>query len=128
MSSGDEFRSWESSDQSFQNYLRPELAAVLDDMETDAELLNASGEEGEEEEQEEEEEDEEEEYSDYESDLMDDYYEMQLLDAQKQWEESLDQLNKVLNWILLPLIGKFLGRGVAKTIWKRAMEYYWSEC
>ncbi|CAR27788.1 hypothetical protein ZYGR_0N02740 [Zygosaccharomyces rouxii] len=124
MSSGDEFGSWESVGQNIPRSLRPELADVLDDMEREAELLDAYDEdeelplnEGEE---------EEEEYSDYESDLMDDYYEGQLLDAQKQWEESLDQLNKVLNWILLPLVGKFLGRRVAKTIWKRVMEYCWS--
>ncbi|GAV53782.1 hypothetical protein ZYGR_0AK02840 [Zygosaccharomyces rouxii] len=121
MSSGDEFGSWESVGQSVHSSLRPELADVLDDMETDAELLDTYDEDEESPLNE-----EEEEYSDYESDLMDDYYETQLLDAQKQWEESLDQLNKVLNWILLPLVGKFLGRRVAKTIWKRVMEYYWS--
>lgn len=120
MSSGDEFGSWESIDHSFHNPLRPDLTAVLDDMETDAELLDTYDED------EESPLNEEEEYSDYESDLMDDYYEGQLLDAQKQWEESLDQLNKVLNWILLPLVGKFLGRRVAKTIWKGVMEYCWN--
>lgn len=26
----------------------------------------------------------------------------ELADAQRQWEESLQQLNKLLNWVLLP--------------------------
>lgn len=121
MSSGDEFGSWESVGQSVPNSLRPELADVLDGMETEAELLDAYDED-----EESPLDDEEGEYSDYESDLMDDYYEAQLLDAQQQWEESLDQLNKVLNWILLPLVGRFLGRRIAKTIWKRAMDYFWN--
>lgn len=65
------------------------------------------------------------EYSEYAYDEIDDVFESQLLDAQQQWEESLQQLNKVLNWVLLPLIGKFMGRRVAKVIWSRAMEYFW---
>lgn len=63
--------------------------------------------------------------SEYDSDEIDDIFESQLLSAQQQWEESLEQLNKVLNWVLLPLIGKFMGRRVAKTIWYHTMEYLW---
>lgn len=65
------------------------------------------------------------EYSEYAYDEIDDVFESQLLDAQQQWEESLQQLNKVLNWVLLPLVGKFMGRRVAKVIWQHAMEYFW---
>lgn len=43
----------------------------------------------------------------------------QLMDAQLQWEQSLEQLGKVLNWIILPLVGRLLGRKVALVIWKR---------
>lgn len=63
--------------------------------------------------------------TEYSSDEIDDIYESQLLDAQQQWDESIQQLNKVLNWVLLPIIGKFMGRRVAKTIWQRVMEQWW---
>ncbi|SCW04228.1 LAFE_0H08900g1_1 [Lachancea fermentati] len=60
---------------------------------------------------------------DYDYDSDEDDYESQLLSAQQQWEESIEQLNQVLNWVLLPLIGKFLGRRTALRLWKRFMEY-----
>lgn len=41
----------------------------------------------------------------------------QLAEAQRQWEESLAQLAKALNWVILPLLGKFLGRRTARAIW-----------
>ncbi|QLQ82409.1 hypothetical protein HG537_0H01710 [Torulaspora globosa] len=63
--------------------------------------------------------------SEYGSDELDDILRSQLLDAQQQWEESLEQLSKVLNWVLLPLVGKFMGRRTAKVIWKHVMEYLW---
>lgn len=62
----------------------------------------------------------------YDTDEIDDVFESQLLSAQQQWEESLEQLNKVLNWVLLPLVGKFMGRRMAKVLWQHAMEYLWS--
>lgn len=82
-----------------------------------------------------EEEEEEEEYGDtpenyvpeyeydYESD--DEDYDTQLLSAQQQWEESIEQLSKVLDWVLLPLLGKFLGRRVALKLWRDFMDYVW---
>lgn len=42
----------------------------------------------------------------------------QLAEAQRQWEESLAQLAKALNWVILPLLGKFLGRRTARSIWR----------
>ena len=63
--------------------------------------------------------------SEYGSDELDDILRSQLLDAQQQWEESLEQLSKVLNWVVLPLIGKFMGRRTAKVIWQHVMEYLW---
>lgn len=71
-----------------------------------------------------EEEDEEDDFE-YDTDEIDGIFESQLLSAQQQWEESLEQLNKVLNWVLLPLVGKFMGRRVAKMLWQHAMEYLW---
>lgn len=41
-----------------------------------------------------------------------------LKEARRQWEESLVQLNQVINWVILPLLGKFLGRKVARWTWK----------
>lgn len=63
--------------------------------------------------------------SEYGTDEIDDILQSQLLEAQQHWEESLEQLNKVLNWVLLPLVGKFIGRRMAKVIWKQVMEYLW---
>ncbi|CAI4620715.1 BAI_1a_G0035540.mRNA.1.CDS.1 [Saccharomyces cerevisiae] len=48
----------------------------------------------------------------------------ELADAQRQWEESLQQLNKLLNWVLLPLLGKYIGRRMAKTLWNRFIEHF----
>lgn len=41
-----------------------------------------------------------------------------LKEARRQWEESLVQLNQVVNWVILPLLGKFLGRRMAIWTWK----------
>ncbi|CAI4046377.1 hypothetical protein N7582_003797 [Saccharomyces uvarum] len=48
----------------------------------------------------------------------------ELADAQRQWEESLQQLSKLLNWVLLPLLGKYMGRRVAKTLWSRFIGHF----
>ncbi|CAI4046068.1 hypothetical protein SKDZ_12G1500 [Saccharomyces kudriavzevii ZP591] len=48
----------------------------------------------------------------------------ELADAQRQWEESLLQLSKLLNWVLLPLLGKYMGRRMAKTLWSRFIEHF----
>ena len=48
----------------------------------------------------------------------------ELADAQRQWEESLQQLSKLLNWVLLPLLGKYIGRRMAKTLWSRFIEHF----
>ncbi|SCU86154.1 LANO_0C06920g1_1 [Lachancea nothofagi CBS 11611] len=59
------------------------------------------------------------------ADESEDDYESQLLSAQQQWEESLEQLSQVLNWVLLPLIGKYLGRRTALRVWRNVIEYIW---
>lgn len=41
-----------------------------------------------------------------------------LKEARRQWEESLVQLNQAVNWVILPLLGKFLGRKMAMWTWK----------
>ncbi|SCV00210.1 LAME_0G08262g1_1 [Lachancea meyersii CBS 8951] len=53
-----------------------------------------------------------------------DYHE-NLLSAQQQWQESLEQLSQVFNWVLLPLVGKYLGRRTALAAWKRVLQYVW---
>lgn len=50
--------------------------------------------------------------SDYDTDdSLDD--ELKLINAQLQWEESLEQLKTLVGFVILPLIGKMLGRRVA---------------
>ncbi|KAI2623730.1 hypothetical protein GGS21DRAFT_330302 [Xylaria nigripes] len=44
-------------------------------------------------------------------------------DAQKEWEESLDQLQLLLTMILIPFAGKYLGRKFAYWSWARYMEW-----
>ncbi|KAM3160982.1 hypothetical protein ACU8KH_05130 [Lachancea thermotolerans] len=65
------------------------------------------------------------EYDEYIVDSDEEDYEAQLLSAQQQWEESLEQLSQVFNWILLPLVGKYLGRRTALRVWKNVMQYIW---
>ncbi|CUS25037.1 LAQU0S25e00474g1_1 [Lachancea quebecensis] len=65
------------------------------------------------------------EYDEYIVDTDEEDYESQLLSAQQQWEESLEQLSQVFNWILLPLVGKYLGRRTALRVWKNVMQYIW---
>ncbi|CCK71272.1 Mim2p KNAG_0G02150 [Huiozyma naganishii CBS 8797] len=45
--------------------------------------------------------------SDFELDLA-------LVEAERQWQESLQQLSTVLTCVVLPIVGKFLGRKVVK--------------
>ncbi|KAK3499023.1 uncharacterized protein B0T23DRAFT_6463 [Neurospora hispaniola] len=44
-------------------------------------------------------------------------------DAQKEWEQSLEQLQLLLNLVLIPFAGKFLGRKFAYWSWGRYMEW-----
>lgn len=51
---------------------------------------------------------------DDEDDDTSDYYgEYQMSDAQAQWEESLRQIEQLLTFILIPVVGKFFGRRFA---------------
>lgn len=69
------------------------------------------------EEDEEEEEDDDDDNSDYtfKTDL--------LRDPQKEWEENLAQLNTLLNFVLLPIVGKVLGRRFANIVWRKIAEH-----
>lgn len=60
---------------------------------------------------------------DYDSDYDSEYTE---LTAQEQWEESLEQINGLMNWIIFPLVGKVLGRRVSKIIWNRIANVWWA--
>ncbi|KAI2606406.1 uncharacterized protein GGS25DRAFT_389292 [Hypoxylon fragiforme] len=44
-------------------------------------------------------------------------------DAQKEWEQSLEQLQLLLTMILVPFAGKYLGRKFAYWSWARYMEW-----
>ncbi|KAJ8057581.1 hypothetical protein LXG23DRAFT_54280 [Yarrowia lipolytica] len=53
------------------------------------------------------------------SDYSDDGYS----DAQEQWEESLRQLEQLVSFVLIPLIGKFFGRRAAYFVWGMVVDY-----
>ncbi|KAL2261327.1 hypothetical protein VTK26DRAFT_4399 [Humicola hyalothermophila] len=44
-------------------------------------------------------------------------------DAQREWEESLEQLQLLLTMVIMPFAGKFLGRKFAYWSWARYMEW-----
>ncbi|KAK4458040.1 hypothetical protein QBC42DRAFT_277663 [Cladorrhinum samala] len=44
-------------------------------------------------------------------------------DAQKEWEESLEQLQLLLTMIIMPFAGKYFGRKFAYWSWARYMEW-----
>ncbi|KAI1653333.1 hypothetical protein F4813DRAFT_393781 [Daldinia decipiens] len=44
-------------------------------------------------------------------------------DAQKEWEQSLEQLQLLLTMVLVPFAGKYLGRKFAYWSWARYMEW-----
>lgn len=46
-------------------------------------------------------------------------------DSQQQWDESMEQLNKVCIFVIFPLLGKFVGKKVANIIWKRIASKIW---
>lgn len=51
-------------------------------------------------------------------DTDEEYEDLGLIEARRQWEESLVQLNHAVNWVILPLLGKFFGRRAALWTWK----------
>ncbi|KAI1091301.1 hypothetical protein F5B19DRAFT_279612 [Rostrohypoxylon terebratum] len=44
-------------------------------------------------------------------------------DAQREWEQSIEQLQLLLTMILVPFAGKYLGRKFAYWSWARYMEW-----
>ncbi|KAI5860291.1 hypothetical protein GGS23DRAFT_243768 [Durotheca rogersii] len=44
-------------------------------------------------------------------------------DAQREWEQSLEQVQLLLTMILVPFAGKYLGRKFAYWSWARYMEW-----
>ncbi|KAI5922692.1 hypothetical protein F4810DRAFT_247833 [Camillea tinctor] len=44
-------------------------------------------------------------------------------DAQREWEQSLEQLQLLLTMILVPFAGKYFGRKFAYWSWARYMEW-----
>ncbi|KAA8645964.1 hypothetical protein EYZ11_010079 [Aspergillus tanneri] len=51
--------------------------------------------------------------------LSDDYYS----DAEEEWRESIEQLELLLTMVLVPFVGKYLGRKCAYWGWTRFMEW-----
>lgn len=64
------------------------------------------------------------EYSDSMIDTDSDYSESALT-AQQQWDESVKQITGLFNLVLLPLLGKILGRRMSKVIWAKFADWYW---
>ncbi|GME93441.1 unnamed protein product [Ambrosiozyma monospora] len=46
-------------------------------------------------------------------------------DVQKEWEQSIAQLVTLVNFVLIPLVGKIIGRKFAHTIWNKIAEKIW---
>lgn len=57
---------------------------------------------------------------DYYSELDSEYY----LTAQEQWEESIKQIEGLVNFVIVPLVGKLLGRRTAHVLWRRFANWY----
>lgn len=53
-----------------------------------------------------------------------DYYDENRLSAQKQWEESLKQINGLFSLVIFPLIGKVLGRRFSHIIWNKFSDWW----
>ncbi|QSL67077.1 hypothetical protein MERGE_001464 [Pneumocystis wakefieldiae] len=43
-------------------------------------------------------------------------------DTDKEWQESLSQLNIFLFWVIIPFIGKWAGRQFAYFLWERCIK------
>ncbi|KAL3482493.1 hypothetical protein BJX99DRAFT_217188 [Aspergillus californicus] len=54
------------------------------------------------------------------SDLSSDYSDS---DAEAEWQESIEQLELLLTMVLVPFVGKYLGRRCAYWSWTRFMEW-----
>ncbi|GMG37244.1 unnamed protein product [Ambrosiozyma monospora] len=46
-------------------------------------------------------------------------------DVQKEWDQSIAQLVTLVNFVLIPLVGKMIGRRFAHTIWNKVAEKIW---
>lgn len=46
------------------------------------------------------------------------------LSAQEQWEESLKQINNLINFIIFPLIGKVIGRRFSHIVWRKIANWW----
>lgn len=49
------------------------------------------------------------------------------LSAQQQWEESMKQLGALATLVIIPLVGKLLGRRCSMMIWKRIAHGWYSQ-
>ena len=63
------------------------------------------------------------EYTEYDDELLDEYENLEqerLAKINQEWQESVAQLKQAVNWIVLPLIGKLVGRKCARLVWNFA--------
>ena len=47
------------------------------------------------------------------------------LSAQQQWEQSVDQIERLFSQVVFPLIGKALGRKFSHLVWGRVATWWW---
>ncbi|KAL1958924.1 hypothetical protein VTO42DRAFT_3477 [Malbranchea cinnamomea] len=57
------------------------------------------------------------------SSLGADYYSDEESDAEEEWRESMEQLEMLLTMVIIPFLGKFLGRKCAYWGWNKFMEW-----
>ncbi|KAL6945313.1 hypothetical protein ACO0QE_002763 [Hanseniaspora vineae] len=58
------------------------------------------------------------EYTEYDDELLDEYEDLEkkrLAKINQEWQDSVAQLKQALNWIVLPVIGKLVGRKCARS-------------
>ncbi|KAF2403944.1 hypothetical protein EJ06DRAFT_554158 [Trichodelitschia bisporula] len=48
-------------------------------------------------------------------------------DAEREWRESLQQLELLLTMVLVPYVGKYLGRKCAYWGWAKFMQWQWPD-
>lgn len=62
---------------------------------------------------------------DYVSDSEYDTDDSYTLTAQEQWDESLRQINGLVNLLVFPLLGKVLGRRFSHMLWRRVANWWY---
>ncbi|RKF81251.1 hypothetical protein GcM3_037046 [Golovinomyces cichoracearum] len=57
------------------------------------------------------------------SDITNDTFSDEISDAQKEWENSLRQLDMIISMVIVPYVGKYFGRKFAIWSWAKCMHW-----